>query len=89
MSNPLFDDLSWELLSKVDADVMFILRNSAFKSPQTSIPLQQLNQQPLWSKLKVVQQRKVNQVGSYWIGAEPMSALRILDDLEKYFVKGK
>ncbi|WP_334911532.1 iron-siderophore ABC transporter substrate-binding protein [Nostoc sp.] len=89
MSSPLFDDLSWELLSKVDADVMFLLRNGAFKSPQTSIPLHELRQQLLWSKLKVVQQHKVYEVGSYWIGAEPMSALRILDDLEKYFVKRK
>ena len=42
---------------------------------------------PLWFKLKAVQQGKVYQVGSYWVGTSPLAANRVIDDLFKFLLK--
>jgi iron complex transport system substrate-binding protein len=78
------DVMSWESLSNVDADVMFVISNEIGR-PHNS--LDQLRTQPLWSRLKVVQQGRVYEVGYYWQGFGPISANRVLDDLEKYVLK--
>lgn len=75
--------VSWESLSDIDGDVMFVMDKIA----GVHNPLAQLQTQPLWSRLKVVQQGRVYQVGFYWLGFSPMSANRVLDDLEKYIVE--
>ncbi|MHC5733102.1 MAG: iron-siderophore ABC transporter substrate-binding protein, partial [Nostoc sp.] len=49
--------------------------------------LEQLKAEPLWSKLKVVQQKKVHNVGFYWVQYGPLAANRMIDDLERYLVK--
>lgn len=68
----------------IDADVMFVVSYD-FGRPHSS--LDQLRTQPLWLRLKVVQQGRVYNVGSYWVGFGPISANRVLDDLEKYVLQ--
>ncbi|GAA6619150.1 iron-siderophore ABC transporter substrate-binding protein [Scytonema sp. NUACC26] len=80
---------SWERLSDIDADVLFVVPSGFKQEADTQKALQQLSSQPLWSKLKVVQQGKVYEVGTYWLANGPMSALRVLDDLEKYILNPK
>jgi iron complex transport system substrate-binding protein len=75
--------VSWESLNKVDGDVMFVMDKIA----GVHNSLAQLQTQPLWSRLKVVQQGRVYPVGFYWLGFSPMSANRVLDDLEKYIIE--
>lgn len=76
--------VSWERLSDIDADVMFVM--DEITGVHNS--LAQLQTQPLWSRLKVVQQGRVYPVGLYWLGFSPMSANRVLDDLDKYLIGG-
>jgi iron complex transport system substrate-binding protein len=75
--------VSWERLSDIDGDVMFVM--DGVSGVHNS--LAQLQTQPLWSRLKVVQQGRVYPVGFYWLGFSPMSANRVLDDLEKYIIE--
>ncbi|MDJ0593425.1 MAG: hypothetical protein QNJ72_26140 [Pleurocapsa sp. MO_226.B13] len=49
--------------------------------------MKQLKADPLWSKLNAVQQGKVYDVPSYWIGMGPIAANLVLDDLFKYLVE--
>lgn len=77
------DVVSWERLSDIDADVIFVISDDIGR-PHNS--LDQLRTQPLWSRLKVVQQGRVYEVGYYWQGFDPISANKVLDDLEKYVV---
>lgn len=78
------DVVSWESLSNIDADVMFVISERIGSSHS---PLAQLRTQPLWSRLKVVQRGRVYEVGYYWFGYGPIAANRVLDDLEKYILK--
>ncbi len=50
------------------------------------LAFQQLQKEPLWSELKVVQQGKVYVVGQYWLFGSYLSANRVLDDLFKYLL---
>ncbi len=79
--------ISPELMTLIDADVLFVL-NPGFPTPVDSkLVLKQLMAEPLWSKLKVVQEGKVYVVGHYWYFGSYLSALLVLDDLFKYLVE--
>lgn len=78
------DVVSWESLSDIDADVIFVISDQIGSSHS---PLAQLRTQPLWSRLKVVQRGRVYEVGYYWYGYGPIAANKVLDDLEKYILK--
>ncbi|MEH1822468.1 MAG: iron-siderophore ABC transporter substrate-binding protein [Nostoc sp.] len=73
--------ISWEKLSDADGDVMFVVSDDI---RQRNTAWEQIRTQPLWSKLKVVQQHKVHQVNFYWFGFGPIAANQVVDDLEKY-----
>ncbi|MDF5706762.1 MAG: iron-siderophore ABC transporter substrate-binding protein [Nostoc sp. S4] len=73
--------LSWEKFNDADGDVMFVISDNI---NQRNTAWEQIRTQPLWLKLKVVQQHKVHQVASYWLGSGPIAANQVLDDLEKY-----
>ena len=88
---PFAMEISEELLEMTDADVIFIWtsgdgsRKEAFQKAQTA--WKQLKADPLWSKLNAVQQGKVYDVPGYWIGAGPIAANLVLDDLFEYLVE--
>ncbi|MEH2068038.1 MAG: iron-siderophore ABC transporter substrate-binding protein [Nostoc sp.] len=79
--------LSEELLSELDGDILFLVSEDTLGKRDLYPILEQLKAKPLWSKLKVVQQEKVHEVGFYWVQFGPLAANRMIDDLERYLVK--
>ncbi|MBH8576590.1 iron-siderophore ABC transporter substrate-binding protein [Nostocaceae cyanobacterium CENA369] len=79
--------LSEELMSELDGDILFLVSEDALGKRDLYPILKQLKAKPLWSKLKVVQQEKVHEVGFYWVQFGPLAANRMIDDLEQYLVK--
>ncbi|WP_334972722.1 iron-siderophore ABC transporter substrate-binding protein [Nostoc sp.] len=79
--------LSNELLSELDGDTLFLVSEDVLGTRDLHPILEQLKAEPLWSKLKVVQQEKVHEVGFYWVQFGPLAANRMIDDLERYLVK--
>lgn len=79
--------LSKELLRELDGDILFLVSEDALGTRDLHPMLEQLKAEPLWSKLKVVQQEKVHEVGFYWVQFGPLAANRMIDDLEQYLVK--
>jgi iron complex transport system substrate-binding protein len=86
--NPIFTEsgdydlpLSEELLPKIDSDILFI---APLRKDDYSV-IKKLQQKPLWSKLKAVQQNQVYLVDfSVWRGLNILAAYAMLDDLDKY-----
>ena len=87
--NPIQTSISRELLEQADGDVIFLWtgESTAEAAEAAEQNLQVLQQDPLWQKLKAVQQGQVYQVPSYWIGSGPIAANAVLDDLFKYLVE--
>lgn len=90
----LFDNeiqvsISRELLHQADGDVMFAWtgENTPEANQQAQQKLAELKSDPLWQGLKAVQQNKIYQVPSYWIGGGMTAANLIIDDLFKYLVE--
>ncbi|MBN4006236.1 iron-siderophore ABC transporter substrate-binding protein [Nostoc sp. LPT] len=79
--------LSKELLRELDGDILFLVSEDVLGTRDLHPMLEQLKAEPLWSKLKVVQQEKVHEVGFYWVQFGPLAANRMIDDLERYLVK--
>lgn len=88
-NNPIQLRISRELLPRADGDVMFLWtgEDTAEGTQQAQQKLSELKADPLWQQLNAVQQDKVYQVPSYWIGSGPLAANRIIDDLFKYLVE--
>ncbi|WP_375515148.1 iron-siderophore ABC transporter substrate-binding protein [uncultured Nostoc sp.] len=88
----IFGNTSWyfispELLSLIDADVLFVVTSNFSQPDDAKLAIQQLTAQPLWSKLNVVKQGKVHIVGQYWLIGYYFSANLVLNDLFKYLVE--
>ena len=81
--------ISRELLPQMDADVMFVWtgENTAEANQQAQKKLAELKSDPLWQRLQAVQQNKIYQVPSYWIGGGMTAANLIIDDLFKYLIE--
>jgi iron complex transport system substrate-binding protein len=74
---------SQEELDKIDGDVLFVM---TFSENDEQL-LQQSQQQPLWNRLKAVQQNQVYFVDqSIWQGYNLLAADAVVDDLFKYLV---
>ncbi|MBD2253856.1 iron-siderophore ABC transporter substrate-binding protein [Nostoc parmelioides] len=88
--NPIFAEsgdndlpISEELLPKIDSDILFI---ALLRKDDYSV-IKQLQQKPLWSKIKAVQQNQVYPVDfSVWRGLNILAAQEMLNDLDKYIV---
>ncbi|GAA6619156.1 ABC transporter substrate-binding protein [Scytonema sp. NUACC26] len=87
--NPVNERISEELLPLVDADILFVVPFSFNKKDNYQQMVEQLMAQPLWRKLKVVQQGKVHVMGEYWLAGSYLSANRVLDDLFRYLLPEK
>lgn len=80
-------EISKESLSIANGDVIFLWSNEtgqAQKETQTKIA--KVTDDPLWQQLNAVQQGKVYQVPSYWIGSSILTAHAVIDDLFRYLV---
>ncbi|MUL37729.1 iron-siderophore ABC transporter substrate-binding protein [Gloeocapsopsis dulcis] len=86
--NPIQTSISRELLAQADGDVMFMWtgENTVEANQQAQQRLLQLKSDPLWQKMRVVQQNKIYQVPSYWLGSGPIAANLVIDDLFKYLI---
>lgn len=88
--NPIFEEsgdrdlaISEELLPEIDSDILFV---APLRKDDNSV-IKQLQQKPLWFKLKAVQNNQVYVVDfSVWRGNNILAAHEILNDLFKYLV---
>lgn len=87
--NSIQTSISRELLQQADGDVIFLWtgENTTEAAESAQKNLQTLQNDPLWQQLEAVQQGRVYQVPSYWIGSGPIAANAVLDDLFKYLVE--
>jgi iron complex transport system substrate-binding protein len=77
--------ISEEVISEIDADVIFIPTDSLDKPSNEK--LGHLMKNPLWQRLKAVQQGRVYFVDYHvWRGANLYAADGVIDDLFKYLV---
>lgn len=83
--NGNLENISVELISQIDGDVLFVI---ALRDEKNSDLLSQLKQNPLWSQLQAVKQKRVYQVDTdRWLGYNIISANFVLDDLFKYLLE--
>lgn len=87
--DPFSITISKEAIQKADGDAIFVWTygHNAETAQDAQTALKQLEADPLWSKLNAVEQSKVYDVPSYWIGMGPIAANLVLDDLFKYLIK--
>jgi len=79
--------ISKEKLAQADGDVLFLWTYGE-TNQRTSQAVAQLKADPLWSQLQVVQEDKVYEVdGNHWMGAGPIAANLVIDDLFRYLVE--
>lgn len=75
--------LSEERLMDIDGDILFVATDGA----ESARKLAELKQNPLWKKLKAVQQNRVYPVNyPTWRGGNPLAADAVIDDLFRYLV---
>ena len=81
--------LSIELISEIDGDVLFVLKPQSQTEMADDIrtALENMKANPLWNKLSVVQANRVYEVDAYWFGVGYIAANLVLDDLMTYIVK--
>jgi iron complex transport system substrate-binding protein len=77
-------NISYERLLDIDGDVLFISYRGGEAAKEA---LDELQENPLWQKLKVVQQNRVYFVDSaHWYAFDVLAMHAVLDDLYKYLV---
>lgn len=81
--------ISKELMHYADGDVIFAWSYSDTLGTLQSAreKLNRLESNPLWLKLRAVQQGRVYEVGDHWTIGSPLTANLVLDDLFKYLVE--
>jgi ABC-type Fe3+-hydroxamate transport system substrate-binding protein len=87
MAIALSQDDYWLLFQEIAEERQSFLISDEFDAdaaPDTA--LARLKADPLWSRLKAVQQNHVYEVPGYWIGFEPIAANAVVNDLFKYLV---
>ncbi|MES1022914.1 iron-siderophore ABC transporter substrate-binding protein [Gloeocapsa sp. BRSZ] len=81
-------NISKERIQDVDGDVIFVWTygNDEQLAQSAQTALEKIQTDPLWQQLSAVKQNRVYIVPDYWIGAGPLSANAVIDDLFKYLV---
>jgi iron complex transport system substrate-binding protein len=81
-------DISKENIHDADGDVIFVWVYGSNRQllEASEAALKKLQSDPLWQELDAVKFGKVYIVPEYWIGAGPLSANAVIDDLFKYLV---
>lgn len=87
--NSIQYQVSREKIPEIGGDVIFLwiygYQEAIFEQAQAE--KDKLKADPLWSLLPAVQQGRVYEVPSYWIGDGPIAANLVIDDLFKYLVE--
>jgi iron complex transport system substrate-binding protein len=81
-------EISKERIRDADGDVIFVWTygyNQQYQQ-EAQTALEQLKTDLLWSQLNAVQQGNVYEVPGYWIGAGPLAANAVIDDLFQYLL---
>lgn len=79
------DNISEEVLSMIDGDVLFMLTSRKQDSQEM---LARLRKKPLWQQLKAFQSNKIYFVNEgHWHSWDYLSINAVIDDLFKYLVK--
>lgn len=77
--------ISKESLQIADGDVIFLWSSEAGQAQQElQTKIAKLKADPLWQRLNAVQEGRVYEVPSYWLGSSILSAKAVIDDLFKY-----
>jgi len=86
--NPIQYEVSREKIPEINGDVIFLWTYGHQEeiAQQAQAEKDKLKADPLWSTLSAVQQGRVYEVPSYWIGDGPIAAGLVIDDLFKYLV---
>ncbi len=86
--NPIQASISVERLDQADGDALFVWtsENTTEANQTAQQKWVKLQADPLWQQLKVVQNKRVYFVPSYWIGSGPLAADAIMDDLFNYLL---
>ena len=81
--------ISIELLNEIDGDVLFVIKpqSQTELAGDVRAALEKIKENPLWNKLKAVENNQVYEVDTYWFGVGYIAANRILDDLTQYISK--
>jgi iron complex transport system substrate-binding protein len=82
--SPIQYRISKERFDYADGDVIFLIATRG--NAGVNEMLNRLKADPLWSRLRAVQQGKIYEVPDYWIGSGPIAANAVIDDLFKYLV---
>ncbi|NJL99919.1 MAG: iron-siderophore ABC transporter substrate-binding protein [Synechococcaceae cyanobacterium SM2_3_2] len=80
--------ISKEVIEQADGDIIFVFTFGSTEEIELSADAayEQLQVDPLWSRLSAVERGKVYRVPDYWIGEGPLAANLVLDDLFKYLI---
>ncbi|MFQ4142475.1 iron-siderophore ABC transporter substrate-binding protein [Chlorogloeopsis sp. ULAP02] len=79
------DNISYENLSDIDGDVLFLSYRGGKAAKEA---LEKLQQNPLWQKLNVVQKNQVYLVDSdHWYAFDVLAMNAVINDLFKYLVE--
>lgn len=85
--NPIQAPISFEKLNQADGDVIFVWTAEEDATAQkVQQKLEELRANPLWQRLKAVQNNQVYVVPKYWIGSGPIAADAVIDDLFKHLL---
>jgi iron complex transport system substrate-binding protein len=80
----VMDNISYERLSEIDGDVLFLATRKEKASEEA---LEELQRSPLWQKLKAVQRNRVYLVDfERWHAFDILAMNAVIDDLFKYLV---
>jgi iron complex transport system substrate-binding protein len=83
-------NISKESLRIADGDVIFLWSSESGQVQQElQTKIVKLKADPLWQQLNAVQQGRVYEVPSYWIGSSILTANALIDDLFKCLVEAQ
>lgn len=88
--NQIQAPISLERIDQADGDVIFVWTAENEATAQTTQQkLEELQADPLWQRLKAVQNEQVYVVPKYWIGSGPVAANAVIDDLFRYLLEDR
>lgn len=67
----------WDM---IDGDVLFIIT----VGEKAQKALAKFQNDPLWSRLDVIQRDRAHPVSGYWVGSGVLAAQEVINDLEEY-----
>ncbi|MGI0484059.1 ABC transporter substrate-binding protein [Pantanalinema rosaneae CENA516] len=87
--NEIQASISMEQVDQADGDVMFVWtsEDTAAANASAQEKLAKLQSAPLWQQLNAIKRDRIYFVPRHWLGAGPLAADAVIDDLFKYLGK--